>query len=501
MKPRHLNAEDKNFFTLAAKIIFTNPFSSEWDELKKNFQGRESSASKEPPTHFMEAFFEPLKLRLTRLEKKGPLVLQHYSREDRELLEYAFLFHIYRRHVVDIETLIQSTLNPKTHKPDTGFINNMLNELNRRGFPDDRAIRYIGIFFQFRRAFYFISRMLIGNSPSMKKLRWSLWNNVFTYDVRIYEKFLWNRMEDFSTMLLGETGTGKGAAASAIGRSAYIPYDPKKGTFTHNFNEAFKAINLSQFPETLIESELFGHRKGAFTGAVEDFQGLFERCSAYGSLFLDEIGDVSIPTQIKLLKVLEERKFLSLGGHSEKQFKGRVIAATHHSIDTLRKKGDFRQDFFYRLCSDVIILPPLRQRIQESPEELDQLVESLISRITNTQNQELVALVLGTLKKEISKDYPWPGNVRELEQAIRRILLSQSYLGEWVPKERTLEDEFIEKIRRGSLDSVGLLGFYCAFLYSRLGTYEDVARRTQLDRRTVKKYILEYKNIFDQKKP
>ena len=212
----------------------------------------------------------------------------------------------------------------------------------------------------------------------MRRLREALWNNVFTHDMRGYDAALWNRMEDFSTLLLGETGTGKGQAAAAIGRSEFIPYLPAERRFAANFTETFIAINLSQFPEQLIESELFGHRKGAFTGAIDHHQGVFERCSAHGALFLDEIGEVSIPVQIKLLQVLQERTFTPVGGRERKRFPGRVVAATNRPLDRLRAEGRFRDDFFYRLCSDVIEMPTLRQRLAESAAEMVELVRLLV---------------------------------------------------------------------------------------------------------------------------
>jgi transcriptional regulator with PAS, ATPase and Fis domain len=296
-------------------------------------------------------------------------------------------------------------------------------------------------------------------------------------------------MEDFSTLLLGETGTGKGAAAAAIGRSGYIPFDPVQRRFVAGFTESFIATNLSQFPEALIESELFGHRKGAFTGAVDNHRGVLARCSRYGALFLDEIGECSVPVQIKLLQVLQERTFVPVGSHEAQRFRGRVIAATNRSITELRASGRFRDDFYYRLCSDVITLPSLRVRLAEEPSELERLVRGQLQRLTGAADGRDVDLILETFKRDLPRDYPWPGNVRELEQAVRRVLLTHRYTGDTMPARSAPAHALAADIEHGAVDAQSLLSRYCRLMHERFGTIEAVARRSGLDRRTVKKYI------------
>jgi DNA-binding NtrC family response regulator len=361
--------------------------------------------------------------------------------------------------------------------------------LGRRGFSAEEAKRFFGIFFQLRRAFHFIVQELIGESDCMKALRRHLWDNVFTHDIRWYDRYLWNRMEDFSTLLLGETGTGKGTAAAAIGRSGFIPFDERKGCFAESFTRGFVSLNLSQYPETLIESELFGHRKGAFTGAVEAHEGVLARCSPHGAIFLDEIGDVSTPVQIKLLQVLQERTFSPVGSHEKRRFRGRVIAATNQPVDALRDKKVFRDDFFYRLCSDVITVPQLRRRIEEQPAELEHLVKHLVTRMTGGEAPNLVTLVLDALRVRVGPRYAWPGNVRELEQAVRRILVTGRYDGDTRGVAPDLRSRLSAGLDQGSLDADTLLAGYCALLRERHCTIEEVARRTNLDRRTVKRYL------------
>jgi DNA-binding NtrC family response regulator len=482
MASGHLSALDREFFAALGDVVFGNPFSPKRDQLIVRLA---PDAPLGDLTSDREALARVVRPRLE-------LVLRKAGRmrgEERELVETGLLYVCYHRHVPEIDALIERQARQGGAPLAVPFGEKVIAELVQNEFAEERAAHFLALFFQLRRAFYFIERSLAGECESMRRLREALWNNVFTHDMRGYEAALWNRMEDFSTLLLGETGTGKGQAAAAIGRSEFIPYLPEQRRFAANFAETFIATNLSQFPETLIESELFGHRKGAFTGAIEHHEGVFERCSAHGALFLDEIGEVSIPAQIKLLQVLQERTFTPVGGHEKKRFSGRVIAATNRPLGELRRDGRFRDDFFYRLCSDVIEMPTLRQRIGESPAELEHLARLLVARITGAESDELVSSVLESLESDLPRGYPWPGNVRELEQAVRRILLTGRYAAELPQLASGEEAALIEKLRAGELTADELLSRYCAMLYRRLGTYADVAKRTGLDPRTSRKYV------------
>ena len=458
-----MSASDAQFFAALGEVVFGNPFSPE----RAALVARLAPGTK--PGDLTQDREALARLVAPRLEKS-------WSAAERPLIEPALLYVTYHRYVPQIDAHIERQARQSGPPLAVAFADEVLGDLVRKGFSEEAAARYFGLFFQLRRAFYFIHRSLAGECESMRRLRESLWNNVFTHDMRGYDAALWNRMEDFSTLVLGETGTGKGQVAAAIGRSAFIPYLPDERRFAANFADSFIAINLSQFPETLIESELFGHRKGAFTGAIDHHEGVFERCSAHGALFLDEIGEVSIPVQIKLLQVLQERTFTPLGGREKRRFSGRVIAATNRPPDSLRR------DFYYRLCSDVIHVPTLRQRIAESADELPALVRILVERITGSPD------LAGRVLEALPRGYAWPGNVRELEQAVRRVLLT----GRYAPEAPVAADEdarLIEKLRAGELTAAELLAGYSAMLHRRLGTYAEVAKRTGLDPRTTRKYV------------
>lgn len=484
---KRLSSEDREFFRKLATIIFSNPFSVD-PKLIEELLGKKLVSFSPSQTDKYISLVPILEQRLKQLESRGISRIQSVHTEDRKVLEYAYLFLYFHKYLQSLDELIQNQLAAGHEPVAVPFHSELIHDLKGKGITVPEAQRYLALFYQLRRAFYFIVQALVGDSPSMVRLRHGLWNNVFTSDVRLYADHLWNRMEDFSTLLLGETGTGKGTAAAAIGRSGLIPFNSKTGRFERSFTETFIAINLSEFPETLIESELFGHRKGSFTGAIEHHKGLFERCSAQGSLFLDEIGDISIPVQIKLLNVIQQRTFSPVGSHEVKRFQGRVIAATNQSIFDLRKQGRFRDDFYFRLSSDIIEVPPLRVRLQESPGELEQLVTLLLNRMLGTEEKgEVITNVLAILKKSLPRRYPWPGNVRELEQAVRKILINNEFSDHQttaMPSKDWLDD-----MKQGALTAQELLSRYCYMLYTHYGTYEKVAEKTALDRRTVKKYI------------
>lgn len=485
--PTRLDPEEREFFSRLTESMYLNPFSEELELVRKLIP--DYSPEQFRSEHFLWTMGPLINQQIEKLESRGIRNFQQLHGNDRILTEDAFRLQAYLQVVPEMDELVQRQSEDEGSSINAPFGRKAVERMKARGFSEQEGVHFFALFYQLRRAYYFISHSLTGDSPSMKKLRLALWNNVFSYDIRTYDQFLVNRMEDYSTLLLGATGAGKGSAAAAIGKSGYIPFDLKKGQFTKNFNDIFIAMNLSQFSEGLIESELFGHRKGAFTGAVDNHQGLFERCTVHGSLFLDEIGDLAVPIQIKLLHVLQERIFSPVGSHSQKRFAGRVIAATNRSLQDLRKQGNFRDDFFYRLSSDVITVPTLQERIQESPTELEQLINLLVLRMTGQESSRLTDRILETLKRELPPGYSWPGNVRELEQAVRRILLTRHYGGDSTLTGHDPEDDFMQKFQAGDLEAKELLSQYCTLLFKRFGTYEEVARRTQLDRRTVKKYV------------
>lgn len=468
-----LSADDRAFFAGVAAAVQANPFGDERARLDARLVGAKTPRGAAGRGAVVDELVGLVQKRLAKLSARE---VRRYPADERDVLELAVLFELFHRYAEPFDEHILAQLTAGTRPLKVPFATSFLRELVGRGFPEEEASRLLALSFQVRRAYFFVERALVGTSPAMKRLRAALWNNIFTHDLRLYARTLWRKMEDFSTFLLGETGTGKGTCAAALGRSGFIPFDLKRESFAASFGQSFSTVNLAEYPEGLLESALFGHKKGAFTGAVSDHDGALGAVSEHGSVFLDEIGEVSVPVQVKVLRVLQERTYSPVGSLEVRHFRGRVIAATNRSLDELRSAGRFRDDLYYRLCADVIDVPPLRVRIEESPSELEELLSVIARRILGDDVDGVVASVRAAIARDLPADYAWPGNVRELEQCVRRVLLTRGYRGDAVVRER-------------STDADDALARHVKSLYATCGTLSEVARRAGLDRRTVKKYL------------
>ena len=344
-------------------------------------------------------------------------------------------------------------------------------------------------FYQVRRAFHLIHRYIVGASAPAARLRAAVWQSIFTHDMRRYWRALHDRMHDVTTLITGPSGTGKELVARAIGLSRYIPFDPEREMFTATLDGAFHALNLSALSPTLIESELFGHRKGAFTGAVQDRVGWLEACPPFGAVLLDEVGEIDAAIQVKLLRVLQTRGFSRIGETVPRAFAGKLIAATNRDLAAEMRAERFREDLYYRLCADLIVTPSLREQLRDAPGELRNLVLFVSERVVGPDAAaELADEVLACVERDLGPDYPWPGNVRELEQCVRNVLVRKEYRPPTVP-ERPPAGDLAVALGDGSLTAEEVLRRYCTIVYARTGSYQETARRLQLDRRTVKRHV------------
>lgn len=243
---------------------------------------------------------------------------------------------------------------------------------------------------------------IVGSSPKMQE---------------IYKIIGQVAPSDVTVLLRGESGTGKELIARAI--------------YQHSLrsHQLFLPVNCAAIPDTLLESELFGHEKGAFTGAISRRIGKFEQGHG-GTIFLDEIGDMSLPTQAKLLRVLQEKCFERLGGSETIRVDIRLIVATHKDLEEAIEKGEFREDLYYRLNVVSIKIPPLRERREDLP--------GLVSYFLKRFNRELKKKIIGITPEAMQKivSYGWPGNVRQLENVLKRAMLFCQ--GEWIPADQLL---------------------------------------------------------------
>ena len=431
------------------------------------------------------------------LERMRTQVAAGAAPSDREGSLYLDLvrFHLFHRHEEDLQSLAYEAIAASGASGKVAFYEAFAREAEawlsasaRLPPLPGRVEHLFACVFQVRRAFALVHENILGVSPAAVALRAATWESVFTHDMALYQRALFERMHDVTTLITGPSGTGKELVARAIGLSRYVPFDPKAQRFKHDRPGSFAAVNVAALAASVVESELFGHRRGSFTGAVQDKPGWLETTPAYGALFLDEIGELDPLIQAKLLRVLQTREFQRVGDTESRRFEGKLIAATNRDLAREMHAGRFREDFYYRLCADVVSTPPLREQLREQPEDLRAFVENIVRRIVLADEVERVAAsVVAWIREHLGDDYAWPGNVRELEQCVRSVIVRRDYR----PAGQA-SAEIGARARLGAAVAAGRMSFdevfdaYCTLVYAQTGSFKEAARRLGIDRRTVK---------------
>lgn len=376
-------------------------------------------------------------------------------------------------------------------------------------------IHCFSIFRQLDRAFQHIFVYVLGSSMPMARLRAAIWESIFTHDMARYIRGIYKSIGEITTLITGPTGTGKELVAEAISLSRYQIFNPDTEKFDDAQKPQMLAVNLSALSSTLIESELFGHCKGAFTGAMTDRAGWLEVCSETGTVFLDEIGELEPVIQVKLLRVLQTKKFSRVGESTARTFAGKFIAATNRDLEAEIQGGRFREDLYYRLCADRIQTPTLREQLVDRPEDLFELTRAITAQLLQDVAEEvdpLAAETVAWIEENLGTEYAWPGNIRELEQCVRNVLIRKPNR----PRNRAVGGnatvgsltqtsgaggEFIRALLAGELTLDEVTQGYASHIYDQTGRFDVAASRLGVNWRTVRSKVRQYREGISVHRP
>ena len=331
---------ERTFATVVSRFVLANPFLPDWVDTQRQALGRDFvpapsvwHAVPDQPTRNQnitamtertEAFAATLRERLAAGVDPG---------NDGALYHDLSIYLLFVAVESELKRLIAGPHDSKGWSGFARFKRDVQHRLDfpALGAPPDPA-HLLALFFQIRRAFHFTHEFILGGSVPAGQLRASVWHAIFTRDMRRYARSLHRRMHDVTTLIVGPSGTGKELVARAIGHARFIPFDPSQQRFVEDFRGGFYALNLAALPSTLIEAELFGHKKGAFTGAAEPRAGWLEVCPPLVTVFLDEIAETEAAVQVKLLRVLQTRTFQRVGETQDRSFQGKIVAATNRDL-------------------------------------------------------------------------------------------------------------------------------------------------------------------------
>ncbi len=411
------------FLSPLSRLYQTNPFEPAWAALATGALGRGSVS---------DARAGGLKKALEEI--RGPLAQalaaiamqlaqgKAASDEERAVYRGAALYGLWDEYGPRLQALIDGEAIDAPFYD--GFVEQHRFLFNHPGLTVPEPAHLLALLYQARRAWYFASTNIGGRSPSAEAVRASLWRANLGSDLDAYADGLYRRMDEIPVLITGETGTGKELAAECIGWSRYIPFDPGTKRFATTAAGDYYARNLGEVPGELMESALFGHKRGSFTGATGDMTGCLGWPKPYGSLFLDEIGELPEHVQVKLLRPLQSRAYLPIGESKAHKLRGRLLFATHRNLPALCREGKVRADFLERINGVPIRMPPLRQMLAEAPEELRGYVRGFLAEKLDHPGrvEDWSARVVRSIE-ETKRGYAWPGNVRELRNYAENYLL------------------------------------------------------------------------------
>ncbi|MDP2343656.1 MAG: sigma 54-interacting transcriptional regulator [Deltaproteobacteria bacterium] len=473
-----LAPDQRTLAAALARLHRVNPFTPERDVVESAALGQRARRGDNQAA--LEELTVDLAEHMARQLARG----QRPVDDEREIYREVVLLTLFDRCALALDDLIDGKQKKATCY--AGFLADW-----RRFFSADDVVdagslletpaRLFALFFQLRRAYHFVFRFILGPSAPTAALRASIWRSIFTVDPARYRRALVGRMHEVPTLILGETGTGKELVARAIAFSAFVPFVDDKQSFVGDWT-AFFPISLAELPDTLVESTLFGHVRGAFTGAVDAREGVFAACPPEGTVFLDEIGDLPALVQVKLLRVLETRELSPLGSIERLRFKGKLVAATHRDLGG---GGGFRADLFHRLAGDVVRTPPLRERRDDDDSEVDALVAFLCEQAVGAREAPGLARDVDAAIASLGKGYAWPGNVRELAQLVRRVLVQGAGAQPTSPA-AALPSVWWDQLKAGSLSLDDVVAGYVQLVHARQGSVSATARALGVDRRTVR---------------
>jgi DNA-binding NtrC family response regulator len=321
--------------------------------------------------------------------------------------------------------------------------------------------------------------LIVGDSEMMRQVRQEAWGAAFGENLSLV-RGLAPLIQTTPVLIRGETGTGKELVGQALCLS--MPGTWKEGVWK---SAPRQSVHLAALPDSLVESTLFGHTKGAFTGAKAAVKGVFELCHS-GVVFLDEVAELPPKTQVSLLRTLQEGKVRPLGANEDVPAAPRVISATHQPLEDHISEGRFREDLYHRLSSVIIQLPPLRDR----RDDISLIAEAEIEKADTSVRPELKDRLTRFIEKW--QDYPWPGNVRELSKVVRALALGLE--PQPVHRQTRREGQFPEELRKGSWTLKQVESWYAAHVRGLSSTHEEAAERLRVHRGTLRKLLKDHES-------